>query len=75
MKSLKSPLFQKFENDEMKNLQRVVGGQCVATYDSNCNETDSVEEATVGDGPNGTTPVGDFEQCYDARQKSGSNRR
>lgn len=41
-------MFQKFENDEMKSLNRVIGGACQYTYDANCNETDSVDLDTVG---------------------------
>lgn len=63
MKKLNSKLFQKFENNEVKNLGRVIGGAWVNSYHggstvpNDCVNTETIDE-------NGNYPAADTQYIW-----------
>lgn len=60
MKSLKSKLFQKFENNEVKNLSRITGGSWDPSYQTKGGvryHVDSIDSNTLN---GGVIPSGDY---------------
>jgi len=63
MKKLESKLFQKFENDEIRNLNRVVGGRWVNTYKGGSSAPNDCYDNETLD-KNGNIPAADTQNIW-----------